>query len=135
MTLTFVDTLPESVTTGKKGRPSLFTPEIRDALTANPGVYAQIQEKVKGRSRVTTLRNEWKAEGFEFQSRTTATETHTKADGTEVKTDVVTIYARKVVAAPEVADSVAEIGPEAEVPAPEAAPAAKGRKTPAKPKA
>ena len=128
MALVTATALPESVSTGKKGRPSLFTPAIQAEVAALPvGTYAAIQENVRGRSRVTTLRHEFP--DFEFQGRATGTATYTKKDKTEGTTDLVTIWSRKKVAAPEVAESVAETTTDAAPSKP------KARKAPAKPAA
>lgn len=124
MALVTASTLPESVSTGKKGRPSLFTPAIQAEVAALPaGTYAAIQENVRGRSRVTTLRHEF--QDFEFEGRATGVATYTKADGTEGTTDLVTIWSRAKVAAPEVVESVAEVTPDAAPSKPKARAAAK----------
>lgn len=55
-----------NVTTGKRGRPEKFTPEIRAALAANVGEFAVVQTGIKSASRATVLRKRYAAEGFEF---------------------------------------------------------------------
>lgn len=121
----FVTDLPAAVTRGKRGRPSLFTEAIQADLAANPGKYAVLQTGVKGRSRLSALRKQWK--DFEFQAITTEHRQRANKKGETVTDDIVTIYVRKPVPAAEVADSSATETTEA--PAPQAA--KRTRKAPA----
>lgn len=98
----FIDTPPESVSTGKRGRPALFTTDLQEAVKAAGGKWGILQEGVKNRSRLSTLRAAYPE--FLFRPQVTGhTERQNKKDET-VTDEVLTIWvSAKPVEVPETA--------------------------------
>jgi hypothetical protein len=98
MALQFVTEVPASVSTGKRGRPALFNETLQAEVKAAPGQWAVLQEGVKGRSRVSTLRKAHP--DFEFRGAVTGHETRENKKGETVTDEILTIYVQAPAPAP-----------------------------------
>jgi hypothetical protein len=98
MALTFVTDVPASVSTGKRGRPALFNETLQAEVKASPGQWAVLQEGVKGRSRVSTLRKAHPS--FEFRGAVTGHAERTNKKGETVTDEILTIYVQAPAPAP-----------------------------------
>jgi len=98
----FIDTPPVSVSTGKRGRPALFTTDLQDAVRAAGGKWGVLQTGVKNRSRLSTLRAAYK--DFDFKPQVTGHADLTNKKGETVQDEILTIWvSAKPVAVPETA--------------------------------
>ena len=101
----FIDTPPASVSTGKRGRPALFTTDLQEAVKAAGGKWGILQEGVKNRSRLSTLRKAHP--DFLFKPQVTGTVERVNAKDETVTDEVLTIWvSAKPVEVPETAAPV-----------------------------
>lgn len=113
----FIDTPPASVSTGKRGRPALFTTDLQEAVKAAGGKWGILQEGVKNRSRLSTLRAAH-GEDFLFRPQVTGHQERQNGKGETVTDEILTIWvSAKPVEVPETAPAPKARATKAKAPA------------------